>query len=149
MFLLFLRTAAFYTRFFNDLFRRICNSNKSTNISGRKYYQYHWWLALISTVVFSTEVMYTNISWVSCFPNKSLRRVSRNRSRGGGISQNFLLGLLKCRIPYLQRTVMERCIIAWFLLFPYSYEHIGRQYTCPRLYSVHWFDDLLKVISPI
>ena len=79
------------------------------------------------------------------------RRVSRNRSRGGGggTSKKFLLGLQNCRFPYLQRTVMKRCIFACFLLIPYSYEHIGRQYTCPRLYSVHWFDDILKAISPI
>ena len=69
--------------------------------------------------------------------------------QGGGTSHNFLLGLLKCRFLYLQRTVMERCIFACFLLIPHSYEHIGRQYTYPRLYSVHWFDDILKVISPI
>ena len=57
--------------------------------------------------------------------------------QGGGTSHNFLLGLLKCRFLYLQRTVMERCIFACFLLIPHSYEHIGRQYTYPRLYSVH------------
>ena len=40
--------------------------------------------------------------------------------QGGGTSQNFLLGLLKCRFPYLERTVMERCIFACFLFIPYS-----------------------------
>ena len=56
---------------------------------------------------------------------------------GGGQFSKFSTRVAKCRFPYLQRTVMERCIFACFLLIPYSYEHIGRQYTCPRLYSVH------------
>ena len=65
---------------------------------------------------------------------------------GGGARLKIFLRVVKMSISV---SLANRGIFACFLLIPYSHEHIGRQYTCPRLHSVHWFDDTLKVISLI